>query len=478
MILSVDIGSSTVKAGLFSESGELLRSLSAGLSPRISADPAEHEVPPNAWAQALASILPPLLAGGGRPSCVVLSGNGPTVVPVDRYGLPLRDAVTWLDRRATAEAAEASAAAGIALDQGFLLARVLWFKRRLPEVYERTAAFLSCPEYLAMLLTGEAVTIVPPGYERHFGEGAALAALGLDAAMIPRRAAPGTAAGETLAAAEGRFGLPRGVPVVLTGPDYLASIAGTAATRPGRACDRAGSSEGVNLCSDRSIDEPRLLCMPHLAAPHFNISGSASTSGRALAWWRDSIERGGTDWAGLFAEALRSAPGASRLLFLPYLSGERSPIHDPDARGVFLGLSLSHDRSDMSRAVVESTAFAMRDIIEVMGAAGASLSEIRVAGGPGKSGDWNRIKADIIGKPVAAPLCPEPELQGNACVALAATGRCSSISEAAEAVVRLGRSCEPDPATRALYDDLFAVYREAYRALAPIFKNLRSAGTR
>jgi xylulokinase len=477
MILAVDLGSSTVKAGLFSESGALMRSLSAGLSPRISADPAEHEVPPNAWADALASILPPLAAGSGRLSCLVLSGNGPTVVPVDRYGLPLRDAVTWLDRRAAAEAAEASAAAGIELDQGFLLPRALWFRRRMPEVYERTAAFLSCPEYVAMLLTGEAVTVVPPGYERHYGEGAALAALGLDDGRIPRRVGPGSVVGESGAAAEARFGLPRGVPVVLTGPDYLASIVGTAATRPGRACDRAGSSEGVNLCSDRSIDEPRLLCMPHLARPHFNISGTSSTSGRALAWWRDSIERGGADYAELFAEAGRSAPGASRLLFLPYLSGERSPIHDPDARGVFLGLSLSHDRSDMARAVVESTAFAMRDIIEVMEAAGASLSEIRVAGGPGRSGAWNRIKADVIGKPVASPLCPEPELQGDVCIALAATGRCASVSEAADGIVRLGDGVEPDPATRGLYDDLFAVYREAYRALAPVFKNLRAVGT-
>lgn len=477
MILAIDVGTSTVKAGLFTESGRCAKALSAPVPQVASDDPVAHEIDPGAWIAALASLVPALLAGSGAPACVALSGNGPTLVPTDAGGRPAGNAIAWMDRRASAEAEEAAAALGFRLDQGFRLPRSLWLARRRPADYERAASILACPEYLAMVLTGEAATVVPAGYESYYGGGAEISALGLDPAKFPRLLRPGSVLGLSSEAGERATGLPCGLPVVLTGPDFLASIVGTATVRPGRACDRAGTSEGINLCAGRGVEEPRLLCVPHLVAPYANVSGTVSTSGKAVDWFKRASGRASEGYEDFFEDVCQAAPGAGRLVFLPYLSGERSPIRDPSARGVFLGLTLQHGRREMSRAVVEATAFAMRDIIEVMEEAGAPVADLRVTGSPGRSPAWNQIKADATGRPIALPRCEEPELQGDACVALAAIGRYASIAEAAEDIVRMGRVYEPDPSTRALYDDLFGVYRAAYEALKPVFGRLESART-
>jgi xylulokinase len=475
VILAIDVGTSTVKAGLFSEAGRCAKLLSAALPSIPSDDPVAHEIAPGAWVEAVASLIAPLLAGSGAPTCAVVSGNGPTLVPADAAGRPTGAAITWMDRRATAEAAEASAALGFQIDQGFRLPRALWLKRHRPEVYERTASLFACPEYLAMVMTGEAATIVPEGYERYYGDSRGIEVLGIDPAKLPRAERPGRVIGLSCAAGEGATGLPRGVPVVVTGPDFLASIVGTATTRPGRVCDRAGTSEGINLCAERGVEEPRLLCVPHLVRPYANVSGTISTSGGAVDWFRSASGRASEGYEDFFEDICQTAPGAGRLVFLPYLSGERSPIQDPWARGVFLGLTLQHGRGEMSRAVVEATAFAMRDVIEVMEGSGAPVAELRVTGGPGKSPVWNQIKADVTGRPIALPRFGEAELLGDACIGLASLGRYAGVGEAAEALVKIGRRYEPDPATKGIYDELFGVYRSAYEALKPVFRALEGA---
>jgi xylulokinase len=271
--------------------------------------------------------------------------------------------------------------------------------------------------------------------------------------------------------------IPEGTRVVTGGPDFIASLIGTGTTKPGRACDRAGTSEGINLCSLHGVDDPRLLCLPHVIEPYINVSGMISTSGKAVEWFKRISGRESEHFDDFFEDVCASAPGSSKLIFLPYLSGERSPIWDPSARGVFLGLTLGHGRKEMSRAVVESTAFAMRDIIEVMESLGSSVDELRVVGSPGKSPVWNQIKADITGRPIVLPKYDDAELLGDACIGLTATGRYASIAEAAEDTVSIGRTFHPDPSNTRLYDELFRVYRSAYEALKPVFSQIEAIRT-
>jgi xylulokinase len=473
VILAVDVGSSAVKAGLFSDSGALAKTARAELRASTRRDPRgaplAHEVDPSAWIEAIASIAPALLGEARHVEWVVVSGNGPTLLPADAEGRPLHDALTWMDRRASEEAEDASAAAGAFIDPSFALPKALWFKRQRPAIYERTAAFLSCPEYVVRVLTGESTTIVPAGYERHYGDASLRADLGLDPSKFPPLARPGATIGRVVAAGEAATGIPAGARVVAAGPDFLAALVGTATVAPGRACDRAGTSEGVNLCASRATDDARLLSVPHIVPPYTNLSAYVSTSGAAVDWWRAAAGCRDVDYDAFFAEAGRAAAGASRVVFLPYLAGERAPIWDAAARGAFIGLSLGHGRAEMSRAVIESIAFAMRDIIEVMEEVGAPVAELRATGKPTQSELWNRIKADITGRPISLPECGEPELMGDACFGLAAAGRYASLAEAAEDLVRMRATFEPDRSAKGLYDELFGVYREAYAALKPLF---------
>ena len=475
MILSIDIGTSRVKGGIFGQRGECLATASAELPAAGRDDPIAHTADPACWMAAVKTVDSILLAGRLRPECVVVSGNGPTLIPVDVDGSALHPALTWMDRRPAPEAAEASEASGERIDASFYLPKALWFARHRPAIYARTDAFLACPEYVIRQLSGESVTVFAgEGYEPLYWRNEWIEALGMDPGKFPRFVEPGSLAGRTGAAALEAAAIPEGIPVVAGGPDFLAAIVGTATTRPGRACDRAGTSEGINLCSSRPVHDPRLLSMPHVVRPHANISGAVSTSGGALEWFRKASGLSDRPYDELIDLAAASVPGAGGLVFLPYLAGERAPIWDTEARGAFIGLGLSHGRAEMARAVLEATAFAMRDIIEVMDGAGAPVEELRVTGKPGSSAAWNQIKADITGRPIVVPRFGEAELLGGACMGFAALGRFAGMAEAAEALVRLGPRFEPRAGLAGLYDGLFAVYRESYEALRPLFPRLGS----
>ncbi|MEN6364322.1 MAG: FGGY-family carbohydrate kinase [Rectinema sp.] len=489
MILAVDIGTTSVKAALFDRKGDCFALDSRAVDPIASPDPVAHEVRAESWTEGLAALVPALIhaahdniarpAGSVGPiECIVVSGNGPTLVPVDAAGKPLAPAVTWMDRRAVEEAAMAGKAAGRFLDPTYNLPKALRFMRRRPDIYERTAHFSSCPEYVCGSLTGEWRSFLPAeGFQPIIWDDASIRALGLDAAKFPPFIRLGKVVGKVTARASEAFGLPEGIPVVSGGPDFVVSLIGTATTRPGRACDRAGTSEGINLCHAGSFpDDTRLLVMPHVIEPHLNVSGVISTSGKAVSWFRKASGDIAGDYEGFFEEVCQVEPGAGRLLFLPYLSGERAPLWDPDARGSFVGLTLNHGRAQMARAVVESTAFAMRDVIDTMESLGGHVSEMRVTGNPARNPVWNQIKADITGRPLEVPRFPHAELMGDLCLALTALGEYPDPAAAAESLVVVERVHEPDISLRALYDNLFGLYRESYRSLKHVFAGLAGPG--
>ncbi len=238
---------------------------------------------------------------------------------------------------------------------------------------------------------------------------------------------------------------------------------------PGRTCDKGGTSEGINLCSAKDTgDAGGLLVMPHLVEPYFNISGVISTSGAAVSWFKDAFLPS-KSYDDYYALAATAAPGAMGLVFLPYLAGERSPHWNPDARGTFLGVGLHHDLASMGRAVLEGTVFAMREVLDVMESAGAHVDDMRATGLPSLSTVWNQIKADITGKRVMVSSFSEPELSGCFAIGSWALGDARSLAEASERVFVPARTYEPNPATAGLYDELYSIYLETYRKLAPLF---------
>ncbi len=479
MILVYDIGTTTVKGAIFESGGKLMSTASVPVRLLKSENPVYHECDPNSWLSAIALINPQLgVTKGSKIDAVVVSGNGPTVVPVGEDGRPVDFAITWMDRRAVGEAEVVSGAVGFNIDPSFALPKICWLYKNKYEIYERTQHFLHCPEFVNFFLTGEANTILPsPEFKKYIWTDEALDELGLDRDKFPVFVKPGCVIGEVRKQAGDSLGIPAGVPVIAGGPDFVMSLLGTATVVPGRVCDRAGTSEGVNLCSLRGINDTRLLSLPHIIEGYYNISGIISTSGKALEWFKDITGKGELDYETLFEDICLVEPGANKLVFLPYLSGERSPIWDPNARGVFIGLSLKHGRKEMMRAIVESVGFAVRDVLLIMEENGFAIEDLRVTGGQARSPLWNQIKADITGKNIILPECSDAELKGDAAVALKALGIYGSLKEAAEKSFRVKKVFKPNRNLKGLYDDLFGVYRESYRALQNIFADMAGVET-
>lgn len=488
MILAFDVGTSQLKGGLFDRGGVLVARAEVPLALISHPDPVWHESDARGWIAGLAEAVARLaeagarlaeadarldVAGAGVIDAVVVSGNGPTLVPVDGAGAPLAPALTWMDRRGAEEARIISEKSGAPIDPSFYLPKAFWFFRNRPQVYEKARYFFPCPEYIAFLLTGIPATFLPaPQFTRYIWEPSLVDALGMDRDKFPPFIPSGKVLGAVSAAGAAASGIPAGTPVVAAGPDFIVSLLGTATVFPGRACVRSGTSEGINLCSRTPVRDSRLLCLGHIAQGLWNVSGMISTSGKALEWFKNAAGKARTSYESVFTEMERSIPGANRLLFLPYLAGERAPLWDPNARGAFIGLTLNHGAADMLRAVAEAVGYAIRDVVEVMEETGLSVQDLRITGRPSQSALWNQMKADITGRRILVPETRDSDLAGDVCLALRALGDYATLAEASEATVKIGAVFEPDAKRAPLYDEMFGLYRESYVGLKAVFEKL------
>ncbi|MDD2296779.1 MAG: FGGY-family carbohydrate kinase [Sphaerochaetaceae bacterium] len=472
MVLSIDVGTTTCKAALFDADGVLQKLVKIPLS-IICETPGAQEADPRQWANALATICQEI-STQNKIRAIVVSGNGPTVVPVFaepalEQGLLYAESAMarlWLDQRAVAEASEISGLVGNFVDASFVLPKVLHLCRNEKELYQRSKFFLSSFEYINYLLTGEARTILHADDAlRWYWTNEMLDAVGLDRAKFPPFCRPGDVIGTVSALASQALGITQGILVYAGGPDFLVSILGCAVVEPGMVCNRSGTSEGINLCTNKPLDDTRLLTYLHPVAPFFNVSGIISTSGKAIGWAKELLGLQEISFATMYAIMEQAPPGSGGMLFLPYLSGERAPIWDPDAKGIFSGLTLATGRAEILRAVAEGVCFAIRDVIEVMEELGGSVNAIRATGGPTESKFLNQLKADVTGRSIVVPLIGDAELVGSMVLARTALGDYATRAEAASELVQMGQTYQPNVALAPLYDELFDQYRATYRAL-------------
>ena len=474
MILAYDIGTTNLKGALVSASGAVVARAQVPVRMVESRDPDRRECDANTWLSGIAVVTAQLgLRERGRIRGVVVSANGPTLVPVDADGDPLDFAMTWMDRRAREEADIVAEFSDTPLDASFYLPKAYWIMRHKPDIYERTRYFLPCAEYVSFFLTRNAVRIVPTqSFKDFFWNEGAIPRLGMDAEKFPPFVEIGDLLGTVSNEAQETLGIPEGLPVFAGGPDFVMSILGTACILPGRACDRAGTSEGVNLCWSAPVHDRRLLCFPHVVRGAFNVSAMISSSGSALEWAARTLGGSTGEIDALVREAQEAEPGARRLLFLPFLTPERFPIWDPDIRGAFLGLTLDHGRAEMIRAVVESTGFAVRTVIAAMEADGCHVADLRVTGGLARLPLWCQARADITGKKVLLPEQEDSDLVGNACVGFYGVDEFESPMEAAENMVKFQKTFHPNPAARQVYDELFQIFAKACMEMGGMFRSL------
>jgi xylulokinase len=489
MLLTIDIGTSFFKTAIWDFNGNRPAFVSTSLSMSRNEGP-RHEADSGQWIRAFEDSCSLFSADKtnnlNATEAIIICGNGPSLTPVlsaplaeaeqsDKsgfaHGIGLYTAPSrlWLDRRAAEAAKQVSALAGGFVDPSFYLPKALDIKINEPSLYENTKFFLGCPELLAYALTGEARTVFPSdGFERWFWNDAILESLGLDKGKFPPFIRPGEVFGQLAPKAAARFGFKPDIPVISGGPDFFAAILGSGTIRPGQVCDRAGTSEGINACTERRVSDERLMTYKHPVKPFWNLSGIISTTGKAIEWGRGLL--GIENYDEFHALAQTAPPGAGGLVFLPYLAGERAPVWDPSKRGVLRGLGLDTGRPEFARSVLEGICFAIRDVIGVMEEASSSkeaassleggvvIEELRVAGSLSESDLLDQIKADITKKPVLVPRQKEAELMGLAIIGSCVLGKHASFAEAASALVKIDKEFLPDAKNAALYDDLFGEY--------------------
>ncbi len=472
-LLCVDFGTSSIKAGVIGDKGQLIGWAHESLLEDPGADLVRWD--PGLWSRHLNVTIEKLRAAGafgggsgGDLAAVVVSGNGPTIMPVGPDGVALSEAFLWIDRRELRPIHGAS----------FYLPKVEWIRRNRPELYERTASFLPFPEYLNFLLTGEKAAIVPSEeFVPYVWSGQEIAAFGFDSAKFPPFVRIGERIGRVTVQGTAASGLPKGLPVVAGGSDFLMALVGTAAVVPGRTCDRAGTSEGINHCSARPIRSERVRCLPHAIPGLFNAAGILASTGRIFEWFRSISGQREKPYQTMLEEILAVDHRARIPFFFPSLRiGETWEFSD----AVFSQLEPEHGPAEMGRAVVQSIGFAVRDLIETLERHGCRIEQLRACGGQARNPLWNQMKADITGKEIATPEIIDAELLGDACSGLVGLGERSSLGDAAEGLVRITTVYRPRPEEHERFGEAYDRYRElrrrVLRAVASVVDSQTAGG--
>ncbi len=255
------------------------------------------------------------------------------------------------------------------------------------------------------------------------------------------------------------------------GGDQAAQAVGVGAVRPGVVALTLGTSGVVFAASERPLVERtgRLHAFPHALPDTWHVMGVMLSAAGSLRWYRD-VAAPGVNFGELVEEAAGVAPGAEGLTFLPYLSGERTPHADPEARGAFVGLTLAHGRPHLTRSVLEGVAFGLRDNLALMAEVGLTgVDEVRISGGGAKSPLWRQILADVLGVELVRVRIAEGAAFGAALLAGVGAGVWTSVAEACVAGVELGKSTKPTREGREIYQAEYQRFREHYPALQPLF---------
>ncbi|MEE8441535.1 MAG: FGGY-family carbohydrate kinase [Spirochaetia bacterium] len=459
LVLTFDIGTSSIKAGLFER--DTARAVWQHREPLPSE---EHELA--AWeterwvraVQAFVDQMPP----SPEIAAVVLSGNGPTIVPVGRDGSSLDQAMLWMDRREERVLGQRS----------FFLPKISWIKHNAPAVYDQTWQFMTCPEYIGFLLTSVPhTTTASEEFAPYIWDDDGLLAYGVEAEKLPPLLKPGEMIGSIDRRGAELFRLPLGIPVFAGGPDFLMSLLGTAVVKLGRTCDRAGMSEGINHCSSEPCDSSTVRCLPHVVPGLYNVAGILSSTGRIFEWFRRISRQRSVGYERMLREI-----AATGFDHEPYFFPS---VHEGAAwefsKGMFVGLRWDHATAEMGRGVVYSIGYAVRQSIESLKAVGCNVEELRVCGGQAKSPIWNQMKADITGIPVVRPEVIDAELLGSACCAFVGLGDFSTPWEASVRVVRMTERFEPDPARSRRFTDGYERYLRAYQRYSKAIREAEEA---
>jgi xylulokinase len=493
LLLGVDVSTTGSKALLIDEQGTVI---AAAVNEHSISTPKPlwSEQDPVEWWEASSKSIRQALelagANGGDIKAVGLTGQMHGLVMMGEYNTVLRPAILWNDQRTAEECEEITQLLGFdklleltgnkALT-GFTAPKILWVRKNEPEVYAKTKHILLPKDYVRFQLTGEFAV------DKADGAGMILFDLKkrdwsteiLNTLQIPREWLPKTFEGPEItgtitANAAAITGLKAGTPVVAGGGDQAAQAVGVGAVTPGIVALTLGTSGVVFATTSSPLIEPQglLHSFCHSVPNTWHFMGVMLSAAGSLRWYRDTLAQG-MSYDDLLAPTADIPVGCEGLLFLPYLTGERTPHPDPLARGAFVGLTIRHSKAHLTRSVIEGVSFGLRDSMELIKGAGlGQIRQVRVSGGGGRSQLWRQMLSDVLDSELVTVNTTEGAAFGAALLAGVGSGVWKTVEESCNATIKTLESTTPAKYSVAEYEKYYRIYTALYPALKPTFDNL------
>lgn len=503
-ILGVDIGTSGTKTVLFSEDGVPVASATYEY-PLYTPQNGYAEQEPLDWWNAVVNGIKQVIGESGVPASEIkgigLSGQMHGLVMLDGDDKVIRRSIIWCDQRTAKEVVEITDKVGAdrLIDitanpaiTGFTAAKIMWVKNNEPQNYEKCRHILLPKDYIRFMLTGEYATEVSDAsgmqlldIPNRCWSDEVLSKLGIDKSLLAKVYESPEITGKITKQVAELTGLVEGTIVVGGAGDNAAAAVGTGVVEDGKAFTTIGSS-GVVFAhtSNISIDKKGRVHTFCCAVPNcWHVMGVTQSAGLSLKWFRDNLcwsemetalNMGVDPYYLTDREAMDVPIGANRLLYMPYLNGERTPHLDPNCRGAFVGLSTMHKKKDMIRAVMEGVSYSLRDCVEVMREMEINVTDMMACGGGGSSPLWRQMLADLYACPVKTTQNKEGPALGVALLAAVGAGIYSSVPEACKAVILPDKVQSPIEENIGQYEKVYALYRKLYPAMKGCFDELSS----
>jgi xylulokinase len=477
--------------------GRVVASATEEHAPFASPEIGWAEQDPDDWWRACTIAVPRALQQvklrGEDVACVGFSGQMHGAVMLDASDRVVRPALIWCDVRTDRQCRELTEEIGaerlIQLTcnpalANFTLTKFLWVRENEPEQWKRVRSVMLPKDYVRYRLTGDRAidmadasgTLMLDVANRRWSK-EMLAATGIDQELLPVLYESPEVCGKVSAEGSAATGLKAGTPVVAGAGDQAAGATGMGIVTPGAVSATIGTSGVVFAATDHPALDPkgRLHTFCHAIPGRWHVMGVTQAAGLSLRWFRDQFGAGKDDgrdpYERLTEEAAAAEPGCHGLLWTPYLMGERTPHLDPNARGALVGLTASHTRAHVIRAILEGVAFSLRDSFTIFGEMGVPVNSIRLGGGGARSRLWRQIQADVYGKEVEVVEAEEGAAYGAAILAGVGAGMWTTVDEACAAVVRVAARVKPADDAVATLNKHYQAYRKVYAATRSIFSS-------
>lgn len=502
-LLGIDIGTSGTKTLICDDAGQVIATAMAE-HPISSPRPGWSEQDPRHWwsatCQATKAVLKKAKIKGSDITGIGLSGQMHGSVFLGDGEKPLRPALLWNDQRTAEQCAQITEKAGgrenlIELVAnpaltGFTAPKILWVRQHEPKIYAKTKHILLPKDYIRFCMTGEYATEVSDAsgmllldvVNRRWSD-KLLALLDIDNALLAKLYESPEVTGTLTGPAAKAMGLAEGIPVVGGAGDQAAGAVGNGIVTSGIVSATLGTSGVVFAHADSPTRDPagRVHTMCHAVPGRWCVFGCMLAAGGSFQWFRNQLgaeevvrakKLKKDPYELLVAAAVKVPPGSEGLFFLPYLTGERCPHPDPNARGGWIGLTSRTTRPMMIRALLEGVTFGMRDAIEIMNGMGVAISQVRASGGGARSAFWRQLQADIYKQPIVVTNASEGPAYGVALLAGVGTGVWKTVESACKSAIKETQKITPVKKLSALYDRHYGVYRELYGDLRERFEQI------